>query len=215
MNKKWFVIVAGGVAAAILAATAFAVRAQHSGTPSTASASKAKSAAQEIQVHGRWTIVVRAHGRVLERRSFENALTSGGAAQLTSYLGQYTYRQGPWTVVVSNPCFYSTNNVATLCALSPPGVTYTPALATARFPVLSVTVQTGPSIVLSGSFFAQTNGTITSVSTFMKRCLASSGVVGSDCTGNNWMDFTSHSISPSIPVNTGQQVQVQVKVSFS
>jgi len=217
MNRKRDVVVAGGVCtAALIAATAFAIAAGGAAR-STASASThphARVASEGIRIHGRWTIVVRDHGRVVQRRVFENALTSAGAASLRTFLGDYTNRQGPWAVEIDNPCLNLSTNAATLCALTPPGVTYTPALATARFPVLTVSNVSG-FITLAGSFLAQVNGSVASVRTYIKRCVSSSGTVGSDCSGNSWFDFTQHGVSPSIPVSTGQLVQVTVKISFS
>jgi hypothetical protein len=72
----------------------------------------AQPTATKVTVHGQWTIVVRnKHHKIVARRHFENALTSGGAGLLARLLSR-TSAAGSWGVNIGFGAIVDSTNTA-------------------------------------------------------------------------------------------------------
>jgi hypothetical protein len=170
-----------------------------------------------LRVHGHWTIEVReSDGTLVERREFDNALTIAGATHLANVLGR-TLTVGGWQI--------QTFGSSQLCE-DPPGTpsncfmmeSTEPAVANNIFKTLTVSVSanTPAELVLNGSLTAQRDGQVDIVSTGNGYCANS--VSPSACPGGTsigTISVTSTTLGAPISALTGQQVQVNVVISFS
>jgi len=176
-----------------------------------------------IQVHGQWTIEVRnPDGTMASHHDFENALHSTGATALSKLLAR-SVSVGQWEVYLeggSNACMYN-SSLATPCLLLEPSAAAPPAGYGFNTLIVSSPPYPDPDagkLVLRGTATAQANGNISTVYTYLNTCLSNNAPAnpcvwgGSFWPGGNAM--TQASISP-ISVQTGQQVLVTVKISFS
>lgn len=165
-----------------------------------------------IQVHGDWVIdVYNADGTLDRHIAFENALTGDGEAFLATVLGR-TASVGEWTVRLDD-----TTATADVCGtLGSPGKCFISQTITGagRFTNLLVTVD-GSTVVLSGSATASNDGKINRVATFLggcgptvptDTCVSDPTFTTASFTGANVGDFL---------ISAGQQVQVEVTLSFS
>jgi hypothetical protein len=187
----------------------------------------AQSQQEGLRVRGQWVIDIREpDGTLLRRVEFENALRARGQSVLASLLtGQAS--AGLWAISIggynNQELCYNTSLEDVECRIDPPESSVSP--LPYRFKNLTIVdttervgVPSGTSLVLSGSATIAIDGSIASVSTSLGICastvtpeLCDSG----QAVGNNAPDFTSHSLSPPVPVSAGQIVQVKVTLTFS
>lgn len=190
---------------------------------------KGHPAASGIQVHGKWSLVVRnRRGKVVARRRFENALTPQGADILVGLIAETSFFPGAGNTwggygsiggqgiqlddgsapghgcnllfPIVNPCVIEHSNGAGASALS---------------------VVAAPSgITLSGNVAPAATTTFTKVETLLKTCTSDHGQ--DDCNdkqssdaGVAWRTFTSKTLTTPLPVQAGQAVSVTVTLSFS
>ena len=178
-----------------------------------------------VKVHGHWIIEVKnPDGTRAQYREFDNHLLAEGGAALSAILGQ---RLVPSTWLIwfgdsnfSNPqpCMRSTFN--TSCGISTPlaaqGTTPTEYHPTLTFSAPT----TGPNagkLVLSGNADSSYTGTsnLNYVITQMRFCPPTE-LVGTACFGPNLtFNITQADLSPAIPLQSGQIVQITVIISFS
>jgi hypothetical protein len=159
-----------------------------------------------IAVHGRWTIKVydRRH-RLVRVRRFENSLQDTGKEELVallagSFIGGGPYTAGGWAVALVDGGGTTIASAATAGFDASLGSTAVP---------LTVAVAGPPTaLVLTASAPAVVSGTIASVYTAFEACGSggSCGVLGS---------FTARTLSPGVPVQTGQTISINVQFSFS
>jgi hypothetical protein len=191
-------------------------------TAGEAAPGQAGDQVEGIKVHGHWTIEVRdPDGSLVERREFDNALAStGGNMMLTSILGR-DKTVGNWQVwtrsqIASEVCEEPAGTPDIQCHIVEAG---DPSAVGQNkfFETLVVSLPAGPpySLNLSGSLTAQRDGSIERVNTVLYFCgsaVASDACVGTG-TSSGWITDT---LLPSpVAVLTGQQVLVNVVISFS
>jgi hypothetical protein len=180
-----------------------------------------------IRINGHWVIhILNRDGTVAERREFDNALTSSGAAILAKVLTR-TNGVARWTIQLGGftggPCAGGTYGPSTVVATNSCFITdraATPPLAgTAVFPTLTAAIG-GPNndqIVLSGNATAAAAGEIDYVATVQSLC--ASTIAGCNVPAYN-DQFTSHDLRDTqgvltpVLVTAGQIVQVTVTISF-
>ena len=159
-------------------------------------------------MHGQWTIVVRnKHHKIVARRHFENALTTGGAGLLARLLSRSS-AAGSWGVNIGFGAIVDSTNTA---SDSPP-----------FYKNLTVTAPTsGPDankVVLSGTATPSADTTINAVDTYLGEC---TGPPTAGCISPASTQFTHKALDglngdpAAVPVAAGQQVAVTVKLSFS
>lgn len=162
----------------------------------------------QVTVHGQWTIVVRnKHHKIVARRHFENALTTGGAGLLARLLSRSS-AAGSWGVNIGFGAIVDSINTA---SDSPP-----------FYKNLTVTAPTsGPDankVVLSGTATPSADTTINNVDTYLGEC---TGPATAGCVSPASTEFTHKTLDglggdpAAVPVAAGQQVSVTVKLSFS
>jgi hypothetical protein len=162
-------------------------------------------AAEGIQVHGDWTIVVRnPDGSLAGRYEFQNALTSHGAGWLAELLAREE-SVGLWRVHlvgVPLPCNrVDIPNQATTCRIGEANDnTGWNSFDAVHSTNLSVEAD-GVALVLEGSVAAQNTTEITNVRTFPGPA--------------TWPNPLTSKVLNPIPVDAGQLVQVTVEISFS
>lgn len=229
--RKWIYL---GAAVAVLLVAAAAVAAVLATSGSDGSAREAAKAVagkggsaktEAIKVHGQWTIEVRrSDGTLVSRRQFENALMPQGAFALSAFLSR-TNSVGRWRLAVGHtsnigpsPCtdtFFcligeaddpgggletGSNLFKTLTVSAPSGFAFPP-------------VPDAGKLVLSGSLVAQQTSSITNVISYASQC-AASNPPSTPC-GTGGTLFTSRDLASAVNVQSGQQVLVTVKISFS
>ena len=184
-----------------------------------AASGQAGAQVEGIKVHGHWTIEVRdPDGTLVERREFDNAIASSGNMILTNILGRnktvgnwqiWTVSQGA-SEVCEDPAATPHANCH-IAEAGDPGATNNN-----FFETLSVSASSDPSSLnLSGYLIAQRDGSIYSVNTVVFTC---DGDVAPDaCVGTSGSSaWVTDTILPSpVPALTGQQVLVNVVISFS
>ena len=178
----------------------------------------ASAAAQNVKIHGRWTIEIRNQdGSLVSRSEFRNALAPdaglGGGASILAYILGSKRPTGIWGIR-----FYSNgaNTVNGPCVppITPPnGYPCGPSESnglTVTVPMTGNPPRPTGVIELSGSFtiplFSQANH-ISRVETTATIC--------NDAGGCFPIPFTSHTLDAVIPIVAGQIVQVKVVLSFS
>lgn len=186
--------------------------AQEADTPDGDGATK-----EAVGVSGHWTLEVRnPDGTLDERVEFENHLTSPGTwAQVMAG----TQTSGAWLIHVPEDLCAdvfgtSGDGSPTSCSMHEPG--------TGPFEEsnedLSITVpssgENANDIVLSASFEADFDGSVGNVETQMNTC--DPGVSPDVCTGNQGSvpALTQKSLSSPVSVTAGQQVLIEVVLSF-
>jgi hypothetical protein len=186
--------------------------------PEAAPTEAAASPVEGLTVHGHWTIEVRdPDGTLVERREFENALASGADLFLVNIMGRLRSVGGWRVVLVGAPAHICDDGGggAVPCEVAES----TDAQVTNEtFHTLTVTTDIGPpnAVVLSGSVVAQRDGDISTVQTVQLMC--SSATTPDNCPGGfitQSGNLTSTTLGTPIAVLTGQQVQVNVRISFS
>jgi hypothetical protein len=193
------------------------VVAQKPQTEAPATTETAAGPKEGLTVHGHWTIDVRnPDGTLVEHREFENALSIGGGdIFLAEVLGRIS-TVGGWQIQV----FGATQQICEDDLMNPTNcfiVESTNALVEAFniFKTLTAGVSSA-TLVLSGSVIAQTDGQITQVSTGNNSCASSVSPDG--CPGGPVLTvypLTSTNLATPVAVLAGQQVQVNVVISFS
>ena len=175
-----------------------------------------------LRVHGHWTIEVRdPDGTLVERREFDNALdTNTGNQTLTKILGRI-WTVGNWQVwtgsqAASEVCEVPAGTPNIQCHIAeagdPSGVGTNNYFHTL---VASVPGSDPYSLNLSGYLIAQRDGSIRSVNTVVYTCgsaTAPDACVGAGST-STWVTDTI--LATPVSVLTGQQVQMNVVISFS
>ena len=201
-------------------AVAAAFGAFASGGKATA-AGATNAGSNAVHVHGHWTVVVRStSGKVVARYHFHNDFvgaslgTSGGADAFAEILSG-NGAPGDWDLSISGSACPASN--ANFCQMFEPGSSPSFFPSPPDTKNLTVTAPTTGSdafkIVLQGDVTATNDGNITRVSTGLQRC-PSSAAVGGDC-GIGYNEITDRSLSSAIPVLSGQDISVTVKLSFS
>jgi len=186
-----------------------------------------------IKVHGHWTIEVRnPDGKLVTHREFENSLVPGGlspgALTLATALGRAS-TVGLWWVfaeqlnVPGGPCLIP-NNLPASCALAESVDTFSGSNFFHNLTLSAPFNSSDPNylkLILNGTFTVQNAAQIDHVFTRVGACaptVASASCTNDPFNGYNSLgstDFTSTTVSPSIPVSVGQNVQVTVVFSFS
>ena len=86
------------------------------------------------------------------------------------------------------------------------------------FPTLTISAPTSGAdaqkVVLSGTATAQADGTIGNVDTRVSFC-APTVATATGCAETGYIPFTDTTLASPVPVVTGQQIVVTVKISFS
>jgi hypothetical protein len=163
-----------------------------------------------VNVHGDWTIEVRqADGGLVGTYAFHNDLfTPFAQGELTSNLtGAVT--NGPWQVLLTgspNPCNGNS------CGMTEPNS------GPAGFQGQNVETLTKTTISggfrLRGSLTVSSDGTITTVHTYLSHCANS--VAPNACHGDSgWARITQRVLPSAISILSGQQVLVTVDITFS
>jgi len=212
MRKKLVLAAILLVAATLAVAVAYGAWRAH-GVAAAASAHD-HGAVSHVTVHGRWTLVVKAHdGRVVARRRFENSLQNSGKSDLQYVLSHQAF-QGLWGIRLTgspSPCDTTSPTDPDACMIREPGPS-TVAWAT-YYPDAPQTVElttTFGTLHFSGTVVANRTGTIDHVET--EECFALGSTSGDQC--NNMGPFSGTGVA-STPVQSGQQVLVTVDLSFS
>jgi hypothetical protein len=183
----------------------------------------------DIKIHGHWVIDVRnPDGTTVERREFDNAITSFGKAHLANVLLR-NFSVAPFMILVGSssptgPCQgipnlanYGPNHCFSIHPSSNTGLVP----PTAVFPTMTQTVG-GPAnsqIILAGSITTRNAGQIDLVATIQPTCIPSAAPTSCHSLGAGGL-FTSHDLRDQqgtlapIPVVAGQIVQVMVTFSF-
>ena len=205
--------------------TMASVLALAAGTAASASAQEANGRQEGVKVHGHWIIEVKnPDGTRAQYREFENALVAQGAGALSRILGIQAV-PSTWFVWIgsggANDVCQRTPGVITSCAITTPlGAQGTS--PNEFFPNLQITAPTtGPNagkLVLSGSATSTSPAasSLSSVLTQMWMCPATTlPATGCFNAGISQADITRATVSPAIPIQPGQVVQVTVIISFS
>ena len=186
--------------------------AEVSGQPAPAavvaeSASSRGATTEGITVHGHWVIEVRdPDGSLVQRREFDNVLSTSGAEMLAKVLAKERIF-GEWAVTLQGSpgtdaaCLSGT--VVTSCA-----ITEASTQLSNFFPNLSL-VRNTSQVVLSGTATAQRDGNVATVTSQNKLC---DPINTSSCDG--FTVLTVQSFTP-ISVSTGQSILATVTISFS
>ena len=204
MNRK------GTWGAALLAATAIAVPAAWSaiGGPGT----------QGIVLHGKWQLVVRSHGKIVNVRRFENSLTGDGAKTLIRLLGRQNV-VGRWAVELngSNPASNAhpcNNGGIQFCWVSAEAdTTFNGFIGPVTKNLVVTADTTTPELRLKGSITADADATIGQVVSGNMVCAGNS--LPADCKGAGLTLFSIAGVSPGVAVTNGQQVAITVHYTFS
>ena len=167
-----------------------------------------------IKVHGHWTITVRnADGSVASRNEFENSLSPGtGSAALIQMLGR-TATPGLWSINVFTVDSTGLEQVQSLFE----SASTASALSTRFRGLLVLADATG--FHLSGTVKAaisQSTGVIGGVDTLLFLCPATAAPATS-CSdaGLSYRPITSRFLSPEIPIQQNQSIDVTVTITFS
>jgi hypothetical protein len=205
--------------------TMASVLALAAGTAASVSAQEPAGPREAIKVHGHWIIEVKnPDGTRAQYREFENALVAQGAGALSRILGLQVV-PSTWFVWIGS------NNAQDICQRAP-GIVISCGITTPLgaqggspnefFPNLQVTAPTtGPNagkLVFSGQATSTSPNAsaISYVLTQMWMC-PSTQVPGTACFSNgiSQADITRATVSPAIPIQPGQVIQVTVIISFS
>lgn len=166
-----------------------------------------------IKVHGHWVIEVREPGgKLVERREFENALTSQGWNTLSAVLSR-SKSPGLWSVLLDSngtkPCTTGTGEI--VCAITEAG-----SVGTYSNWFKNLTVTSDGRITLRGTATAAYASNIDIVRTLLEFC--SSSVSPANTPGDSSCfngTFTSATLATPVSVAPGQIMQVTVVISFS
>jgi hypothetical protein len=161
-----------------------------------------------IAVHGHWTITIVRDGDVVERREFENDLTADGPSFLTRVLAR-EFTVSRWAILVSAD---RTENICTHGGPTIGGC----AIVEGEAPPDELTVSTPDAdltMVLEGSAEAQLDATLLGVSTVAGAC--NPDVAPVDCNDFGILSFTATDLDPTLAVQSGDQIDVTVVLSFS
>jgi hypothetical protein len=183
----------------------------------SSAASRRDASAEGIGVHGHWTIEVRdPDGTLVERREFENDLQPTGDTIIINLMGRQR-TPSIWSVRLEGGCLLDTD--PTFCEVVEPA-------SASSFPNVfkNLTVAVSgtdnqadtATLTLSGVATAQRDGSVTAVRTSLSSCAPSfSPEVCGATEGSNWLYLTHTTLSESIPVVTGQSIQVSVAITVS
>ena len=175
-----------------------------------------------IAVHGHWTIEVRnTDGALVQRREFENALTSAGRMYLTGTLSR-SAGVPAWGILLhanlpdSGPCDTVLDTFGADCVIveasGSGGISLWPNATLFNTLTISPTALGSPTLTLKGTAIATTNGTIDEVSSLM--CVSSPPSFDPTVC-NNSNQFTTKALATPVSVSTGQQILVTVTIDFS
>jgi hypothetical protein len=234
-----------GATASKLAAAGAASASQNEASNQGGAPKNDGSLRQGLQVHGHWVINIRnPDGTLVEHREFENSLQPTGAGMLVGLLSGYMV-PGDWMIAMNGgltgitPCPIQCALVhnegtqpALFYCLPPNGYYCTGSTLTYTFNLGNLSTGAGsPSIVLNGTITAPNVGSIGTVNTVLSTCANIPNVLpnspspttietnspASCPAAENQFNplFTSANLTPAIPVNSGQQIQVIVTITFS
>lgn len=237
-RKKWYLVMAAMAVAALTLGLVFGLTAgQQQGIQSTQVRQVSQPAAgipsEGIQVHGRWTIdVLNPDGALVQHLQFENTLTYDATGLLSDVLAA-DRTPGPWAIYLYAPDIsqspftasdgnryqfggiYEPRDVSNNYMVQPANWNY------CAFPNLTVTSEYDPSscgLKLKGYATAQVDGKITQVQTGETICISSASP--DTCTtsltacSSPYVPFTTKDLDTPCPLNAGQQVMVEVDISF-
>jgi hypothetical protein len=206
------------LAGAVIAAAAYAVvvdddnNREVDGPPSTSAAGSDGGTNEGIEVHGHWAITVREpDGSLVEKREFDNALMPSGSQNLGRILTQ-SKTAGRWRVVLAAPSAANPADRAHPCIPNSCMLMQKPANDTDKpFQFRTLSASSNPTgVMLQGSFVPQKDGEIGPVNTSLGVCPTSNP----ECVNASDL-FSSTSLTPPIGVEEGQNVAVEVEISFS
>jgi hypothetical protein len=168
-----------------------------------------------IKVHGRWVIEVQnPDGTVVERREFNNALSTGGHSTLAGLLGARNAVAGRWAVYLGNssggvgPCQGGTDAAfGSFCQIIESAASnFNGGTAESRDLVVTYT---GTSVSMTGTITALGNSSITRVATGLGWCFSA------PCeTAGSALFFSDKSLA-AVPIVIGQIIKVTVTFTFS
>jgi hypothetical protein len=212
-------LVLSGVALA--AAVGLTIAAALGAFASSGRTSAAGAGVDGVQVHGHWTVVVRStSGKVVGRYRFHNDFvgaalgTSGGADALAEILSGGA-APGAWDLTIQGSACPASNG--NFCQMFMPAASPSFFASPPDTKNLTVTAPTSGTdaftIVLQGDVTATSDGDITRVGSGLQKC-PSAAAVGGDC-GIGYNEITDRTLASPIPVSSGQDISVTVKLSFS
>lgn len=192
---KWRLIALAATLALVVTACGTSGAPEASGTP------------EGVTVHGHWTIdLIDKDGSLKIRHEFDNALDSRGGDFLAELLAGNT-TIGQWKIIAdessgNSPCGDASAQPCWIVESGAAGVSD------------NLTVSSASGVVtLAGDFVATRDGVINRVATWLSQC--SPTFAPSSC-GNPTTNVAFTGTFPSpINVNSGQQVQITVDISFS
>jgi hypothetical protein len=174
-----------------------------------------------IHMRGQWTIEVRdPDGTLVDRREFDNAVTDAGIANLVAVLAR-SQTVGGWRVLTTGSTDVAPGCLDDAGSSAPCVIVESTDNETTNnmFPTLTVVSSAdGVFMRLAGSFVAQTNGEVAVVQTIQLFCPPT--IDPDACPGNQGptlviATITSTDLASPIAVLTGQQVQLNVDITFN
>lgn len=169
-----------------------------------------EAATEGIAVHGQWTIEVVRDGKTILLREFGNDLMPSGEGQLINLLGRAD-TPGFWIVLLQ------ADGTGSLCADNTLTVgTDTDCSIDEESGELALTLNTASDreMLLEGSDTVIRDGNITSVATYQHTCASLTAPDACSTTSNSPRQFTATGVTP-VPVQNGDQVNVQVQLTFN
>jgi hypothetical protein len=218
-RKRVYALVASltAVAAVALLLAFVVIPGSSTGVTSVEVAAAPTSPSEGIAVHGHWTVdVLNPDGSLAEHREFENSFTTAGKEVFTNIIARQSVT-GRYSIVFNgtptNPCLENNNNA--VCSIAEAVETIN---STAYFKNLTVTksgAAGNAKLVLSGSATIANTTSISGVGTDLGFCNATVSPANCANTASNTVyAITWATLSPTIAVQAGQQVQVTVEISF-
>lgn len=173
------------------------------------------SAVEGVQVHGHWRLRVQnPDGSSAGLREFENEFIGHfGLRQIL--LGDESF--GRWGVHLggsNGPCSVESGRHPTRCLITEPDVTRSPPGRGAPIHSTNLVADSHDGIRLRGSVIVQRDGTVSRVESIFGHC--DPRVPPTNCRDLERTDtFTSTDVDPPVELRAGQQVLVEVNISFS
>jgi hypothetical protein len=160
-----------------------------------------------ISVHGDWTIAIVRDGKVVERREFENDLTSDGQRYLSLVLAREA-SVGPWSVLVA------ADRPENICTHGGPDLGGCAIIEGADPPdELTVSLpDPQQTLLLEGSAEIQLPANLLAVSTLGGGCTPD--ISPDVCNISAILVFTATDLEPTIAVQAGDRIDVTVVLSF-
>ncbi len=219
-RKKVYAMIASlvAVAAVALLLGLVVIPGSSTGTLSTTVTASSGNPSEGVVVHGYWTIeVFNPDGSLAEHHEFENTFHAEGK-QLLSLIFNRQLTLGRWSIKFSGSPTYPCQNEGSndVCSICESNLPVSKGSIFKNLTVAGTGVGDGSKFVLSGSATIANSTNINAVSTVVEACL--NGLSPFECasssTVNQEYKMTYASVSPTIAVQAGQQVQITVEISF-